>query len=278
MDLPDIPLLAAEDEHRLAKDIEAGVLAVAQLRGPTDDRAGTEEELRALVELGRRAEQRFLGANLRLVKMVSGRAAHGTHLAEEDLFQEGVCGLAVAVRRFDHRRGVRFATYALPWIRAAVTDAIAGAETVRQASRWRAHRREVAEAEADLANTLRRQPTRRETAAALGRSPAWLASLPTNAPVVSLEVLPGLDVVDPSSADEFADTEWAASCGPLLERLPELQRRIIELRYGFTGDPLTYVAIARGLDLGAATVRRLELQALAELRSQVAATGQRTAA
>src|SRR3954447_6796258 len=91
------PLLTAAEEHRLARRIERGDLA---------------------------AKDRLVRCNLRLVARVARRQV-GRGLAMEDLLQEGVVGLIRAAEKYDWRRGTRFSTYAVPWIRQAISQALA---------------------------------------------------------------------------------------------------------------------------------------------------------
>src|ERR1700760_4597511 len=90
-------LLTAAEERRLARRIETGDLA---------------------------AKDRLVSSNLRLVASVARRYI-GRGLPMEDLLQEGVVGLIRAAEKFDWRRGTRFSTYAVPWIRQAISQALA---------------------------------------------------------------------------------------------------------------------------------------------------------
>src|ERR1700760_2150091 len=90
-------LLTAAEERRLARRIETGDLA---------------------------AKDRLVSSNLRLVASVARRYI-GRGLPMEDLMQEGVLGLIRAAEKFDWRRRTRFSTYAVPWIRQAITHALA---------------------------------------------------------------------------------------------------------------------------------------------------------
>ncbi|AJY44722.1 RNA polymerase factor sigma-32 [Martelella endophytica] len=60
-------------------------------------------------------------AHLRLVVSMAGKF-RGFGLPKSDLVQEGYVGLLEAAARFDHKRGVRFSTYASWWVRAAMQD------------------------------------------------------------------------------------------------------------------------------------------------------------
>src|SRR3954470_8681305 len=99
----DERLLTAAEEIGLAKRIERGDLAAK----------------RAMIE-----------RNLRLVHSVAQRY-RGRGAAYDDLVQEGTIGLVRAVERFDHRRGLKFSTYAVWWIRRSLADAVIDARTIK---------------------------------------------------------------------------------------------------------------------------------------------------
>ena len=100
-----IPLLSREQEEKLAKEIEAG---------------------------SQTAKDKMINSNLRLVVSVAKRYVAGSNMALLDLIQEGNIGLMKAVDKFDYRRGFKFSTYAMWWIRQSITRAIADqARTIR---------------------------------------------------------------------------------------------------------------------------------------------------
>ena len=117
------PLLSAEEEIWLAKQIEAGVLAQQKLDGPNFVEEALRADLRQLVADGDQAMERFLNANLRLVYSIGRRYSRRMEIL--DVIQEGNLGLVRAVQKFDHRQGFKFSTYATWWIRQAITRAIA---------------------------------------------------------------------------------------------------------------------------------------------------------
>src|SRR5262245_34726398 len=102
-DIKDTYLLTAADELRLARRIEAGDLA---------------------------AKDELVTANLRLVRALAARY-RGRGVPFEDLVQEGTLGLIRAAEKFDHRRELRFSTYATWWIRQALHEAAANARPIR---------------------------------------------------------------------------------------------------------------------------------------------------
>jgi RNA polymerase sigma factor (sigma-70 family) len=123
-------LLTKDDESRLARQIEAGAEARAQLDAASSVNASVrldatrKRALREAVRSGEEAQQQFVQANLRLVVSIAKRyQASGLPLL--DLVQEGNLGLIHAVEKFDWRKGFKFSTYATWWIRQAITRGIA---------------------------------------------------------------------------------------------------------------------------------------------------------
>src|SRR6188508_2771095 len=77
-----------------------------------------------------KAKETMIESNLRLVHAVA-REFHGSGVPFADLVQEGTVGLVRAVELFDHRRGVKFSTYAIWWIRRSLMTAVLDARTIR---------------------------------------------------------------------------------------------------------------------------------------------------
>jgi RNA polymerase primary sigma factor/RNA polymerase nonessential primary-like sigma factor len=265
-------LLSAEDEIELARRIEAGVLAREILSGWSEVRGfdATAVELGLLVRDGELAQRRFVQANLGLVSMVAGQFASRMGYGRTELFQEGCVGLLLAVQRFDHRRGCRFATYALFWIRALIGAASARSRGAADLPARRAEElRGLRGLEGELAQRFGRSATVTELAEAAGRSTDWVAGLVAYEAPQSLEQLGELDLQDPSGADPAETVGVSARPGrELLWHLAALERQILELRMGFSDDrPHSYAEVARMLNLPVARVRRTELRALERLRA-----------
>lgn len=269
VELPVIRL-TAEQEVELAKTIEAGVVA-REVRRTGGFRGATDTELIMLEEEGARALTRFVDANLRLVAMVARKEATRCVLAVSELFQEGCLGLLAAAMRFDHRKGYRFSTYALHWIRAQINAVTANRNGELNLPAGRAERiRQLHGETAELAQRLGRTVSDADLAAATGNSRTWVAAARIYQRPQSLEeaLLDGNEVIDLDATEEFDRVLKSAIPGrELLARLSALQRRVIEFRYGFVdSDHHTYSETAHRLGLPISTVRRTELRALEALR------------
>ena len=120
-----VPGLTAEQEAELAQRIEAGLAAERKLAERRDRLTANERvDLEWVAEVGTRARNHLLEANLRLVVAVARRFT-GRGMPFLDLIHEGNLGLIRAVEHFDDAKGYRFTTYATWWIRQAITRALA---------------------------------------------------------------------------------------------------------------------------------------------------------
>jgi len=138
--ISQVPGLSPAQEAELAQRIEAGLAAEAKLAGDkAADEAGDEGGLSAgqrvdlewAAELGTRARNHLLEANLRLVVSLAKRyTGRGVPFAK--LVQAGNLGLIRAVERFDYTKGYAFSTYATWWIRQAITRALAADDPARE--------------------------------------------------------------------------------------------------------------------------------------------------
>lgn len=182
-------LLTREDEVRLAKLIEAGVLAESALLHRDDQSAPgaqiPEVELRELAAIGKRAFDEFVTRNLRLVRSIANR--HAKHsgpsaASAEDFQQEGVQGLIRAIEKYDFKRGFKFSTYATDQIEAAIRRAKnEQTRTIRlpEAEAALAHR--VRRYEQDFAQENGRHPSPEEIAVALNIAPTKVKTVQRHA-------------------------------------------------------------------------------------------------
>jgi RNA polymerase primary sigma factor len=263
------PQLTSAEVVALQRAIEAGLLALDARLSGIGFADATDHELKLLEAAGERARERFIRANLGLVGMISRQYAARRQLPDAELFQEGCVGLITAVQRFDHVRGYRFSTYALFWIRAFVGAASAKLLGAMNLPTSRAEQLRAARGlEVELSQGLGRPPTVEEMADALGRSESWTAGLLAHQRPRSLDLIDA-ETLDRLQAGDELDGVLAdrQSVRELLLRLNDLDRRVVELRLGFTtGKPLSYVDTARALQISVTRVRRLEARALETLR------------
>lgn len=240
-------------------------------------------------ELGRRIQRdqdqdalrRLVEGNLRFVVSYAKRY-RGLGVSFLDLIHEGNLGLMEAARRFDPGRNVKFITYAVWWIRQALTHALSTqtrAFSLPQKVSGAAARltREVAE----LTEQLERTPTSSEIAADTEMSEADVAALMRlGARDVSLsdrlvaedEGGPEIgDLIESPSApieDDLLRQSMVERVRAALSELDDKERAIVELRFGLDrdGEMRTLQEIGEALHLSRERIRQIEARAKEKLR------------
>jgi RNA polymerase primary sigma factor len=244
--------------------------------------AAEEVALAKKVERGdRAAKERMINSNLRLVVSIAKRyQGHGVPLG--DLIQDGIIGLNRAVEKFDWRRGFKFSTYATWWIRQACQRAISNqSRTIRVPAHVHERRVKLARVRGQLAAEHGREPTTEELAEATGFELQHVEeALGAVEATVSLNQVVGEDgdgelgdlFADPMSVDPFeetGDTLRRRAVREALTTLPELERRVLELRFGFAGEQQSLEAIEKELGISRERVRKLERQAFVRLSDEL---------
>ncbi|MDX1658577.1 MAG: sigma-70 family RNA polymerase sigma factor [Nitriliruptorales bacterium] len=279
-------LLDAQQEQDLAKRYAAGVDARDLLGTNQEFSAEQRARLRRIVAEGDRSKDRLIRSNLRLVVPTAKRYA-GNDLPMIEAIQEGNLGLIRAVEKFDHRKGYKFSTYAVWWIRQAIQRGLAKrGRTIRVPSTIWEQSGKVRRAKSTLRTRLGREPNLEEVAAEAGLKPERVEEIdqalrPTTSldlPVgedgdISLgDLLPDTDGVDPELDTAASDVRHRLV--DALATLPERERAIIELRFGLVdGETKTLEEVGNEVDLTRERVRQLEKSALAKLKNPAAAHG-----
>ncbi|SCF17792.1 RNA polymerase primary sigma factor [Micromonospora viridifaciens] len=274
------PLLTAEQEVRLGARVEAGSLAQQRLDADGDRLDPAEcAELRRRATDGRRAKQHMIEANLRLVVSIAKRYAVAGGLPLLDLIQEGNIGMMRAVEKFDHRRGLKFSTYATWWIKQAIGRALADqSRTIRLPVHLVEVLNRVTRTRRAMAQQLDRDPTPGEVAASLDLSVEKVELLLRyDREPVSLHTPLGADggtelgdlIRDdaPDPATTVAARWRRRYLDTVLGTLSEREAAVICQRYGLDDDqPRTLDEIGKKHGLTRERIRQIESEALRKLR------------
>jgi RNA polymerase primary sigma factor len=251
-----------------------------------------ERELGRLIQNPETAEEikkdaidELVRGNLRFVVSYAKRF-HSPEVSFLDLINEGNIGLIQAAKRFDSERGVKFITYAVWWVRQAISHALSEQSGAMRLPHKQAtlHAR-VARAKERLSRVLSRDPTSEEIAAEEGMSVEEVDGLlAMSRSAESLSETRGSEE-DRTLEDTLQQTTVAAAdeellrrssveqTRALLENLPRKERAVLCRRFGIPEDgsdgekePMTLQEIGEELKLSRERVRQIEAQAIARIK------------
>ena len=261
-----VPLLSADEEIVLAKQIEAGA-----------EEDATYKE----IQLSKKAKKKLVDANLRLVVSIAKRYV-GRGMLFLDLIQEGNLGLIKAVDKFDYTKGYKFSTYATWWIRQAITRAIADqARTIRIPVHMVETINKLIRISRQLLQDKGREPTPEEIAEGMGITAERVREIQKIAQEpVSLETPIG-EEEDSHLGDFIEDQDAvapddAASYILLQEQieavftcLTDREQQVLILRFGLKdGKPRTLEEVGQHFNVTRERIRQIEGKALTKLRNR----------
>ena len=285
-----VPLLSAEEEIELAKNMEAGAVAKEKIailksreeKATEEELAEIKEEIKNLqkdLDAGDEAKKRLAEANLRLVVSIAKRYV-GRGMLFLDLIQEGNLGLIKAVEKFDYRKGYKFSTYATWWIRQAITRAIADqARTIRIPVHMVETINKLIRVSRQLLQELGREPSPEEIAAEMNMPVERVREiLKISQEPVSLETPIGEEedshlgdfIQDdnvPVPADAAAFTLLKEQLEEVLGTLTEREQKVLTLRFGLEdGRARTLEEVGKEFNVTRERIRQIEAKALRKLR------------
>ena len=261
-----VPLLSADEEIVLAKQIEAGA-----------EEDATYKE----IQLSKKAKKKLVDANLRLVVSIAKRYV-GRGMLFLDLIQEGNLGLIKAVDKFDYTKGYKFSTYATWWIRQAITRAIADqARTIRIPVHMVETINKLIRVSRQLLQDKGREPTPEEIAEGMGITAERVREIQKIAQEpVSLETPIG-EEEDSHLGDFIEDQDAvapddAASYILLQEQIEDVftcltdrEQQVLILRFGLKdGKPRTLEEVGQHFNVTRERIRQIEGKALTKLRNR----------
>jgi RNA polymerase nonessential primary-like sigma factor len=293
-DIGRVPLLTHEQEITLGRQVQE-LVVLEELEAELTLRSGGEPPsqeqlaveagltvplLKRRLQLGRRAKERMVAANLRLVVSVAKKYTK-RNMELLDLIQEGTIGLVRGVEKFDPTRGYKFSTYAYWWIRQGITRAIAEkSRSIRLPIHITETLNKLKKGQRELSQELGRTPTVSELAQAVELPEEEVKDLLCRArQPVSLETKVGdgedtelLDLLagDGVLPNEMVDGECLkGDLRALVDQLPDLQAQVLRMRYGIEGEePMSLTSIARELGMSRDKTRNLERRALETIRNR----------
>ncbi len=286
-----IRLLRPDEEIELARKI-ADLLQLEELAAQFETDHGhypdTKEwavlvdmpviKFRRRLMLGRRAKEKMVQSNLRLVVSIAKKYMN-RGLSFQDLIQEGSLGLIRAAEKFDHEKGYKFSTYATWWIRQAITRAIADqSRTIRLPVHLYETISRIKKTTKVLSQEFGRKPTEEEIAESMEMTIEKLRFIAKSAQLpISLETPIGkeedsrlgdfieADIENPEQ--DVAKNLLREDLEGVLATLSPRERDVLRLRYGLDdGRMKTLEEIGQIFDVTRERIRQIEAKALRKLR------------
>lgn len=256
-EIGNIPLLEPSEEIDLAKRMKEG---------------------------DREARQRLINSNLRLVVSVAKRYVRSSGMSFLDLIQEGNTGLIKAVEKFEYERGYKFSTYAMWWIRQAITRAIADqSKTIRIPVHMRETMNRITRLSRVFAFDYGRDPSIEEIAEMMKMEPEKIEEImKLYGDTVSLETPIGEEddsmlvdfIADEKLPEQFEQTErmlLGDEINNILSTLTEREQRVLRLRFGFEGDRIyTLEEVGKEFHVTRERIRQIEARAIRRLKAKSA--------
>lgn len=286
-----IRLLRADEEIELARKI-AELLQMERIRerlseqlerDPHDSEWAEAVQLplptfRYRLHLGRRAKEKMVQSNLRLVVSIAKKYMN-RGLSFQDLIQEGSLGLIRAAEKFDHEKGYKFSTYATWWIRQAITRAIADqSRTIRLPVHLYETISRIKKTTKLLSQEMGRKPTEEEIATRMEMTIEKLRFIAKSAQLpISLETPIGKeedsrlgDFIESDSEtpeDQVSKNLLREDLEKVLDSLSPRERDVLRLRYGLDdGRMKTLEEIGQIFNVTRERIRQIEAKALRKLR------------
>jgi len=284
---------------------------VAKLdREPTDDEwcaaAGkiNMESIFQTIEEGLEAKNKLVTANLRMVQGVVNvyiRNGLQANYNAADLMQEGIMALIRAAEKFDPKRGFRFSTYAMYWIRAAIKrDQIYQSRVIQVPQRMHEKHKRINKIRKELILSLDRPPTASELSLAVGLPQDQIERIEKAMAQRTYSLDQNLvNLLKPNKVDEDGDSMYSIVASvteendyskveythvredlinTLHQHLSEEEATLLMLRYGLIEDDeshkrksglRTIAEVSRMVGLKPDKVRRMLNRSLKQLKSVI---------